>query len=449
MENYLTTLSQWIAKSTIDDIPDSVIEHSKLVLADTIGAIAGGSAELEINKLSKTLSDDGKVPIIGTSFKSTMENAAFLNGTAGTFLEMDEGNQYARGHPAIHVVPAILAWANAKPDTIDIKLFLKALIIGYEVGARVGMASKIRLKMHPHGTWGTIGAAVAIGVLNKASPEQIKNLINISSTLGLGTSRPTMLQGGTVRNVYSGVSNQMGILAWQLCQSGFTGEADGLSTIYGSVVSTEFNPKKMIEKLGERWEIARNYFKIHACCRYNHASLDCVETLLNQNAQEFDLIDKIEKIEVKSYFWAAELDDKEPKNVLAGKFSIPFAVASTIYHKNSKTSSFTIDKVKNSKIIDLAKKVEVEEDLEMTKLLPEKRPASVSVFFNDGKVLSHSTLTNRGDAEDPYNEEDIEQKFYEITERVWEKTKAEKIFKGTLDLSSTSDLKNLMHSLAV
>ena len=48
MENYLTTLSQWIAKSTIDDIPDSVIEHSKLVLADTIGAIAGGSAELEI-----------------------------------------------------------------------------------------------------------------------------------------------------------------------------------------------------------------------------------------------------------------------------------------------------------------------------------------------------------------------------------------------------------------
>ena len=176
MENYLTTLSQWIAKSTIDDIPDSVIEHSKLVLADTIGAIAGGSAELEINKLSKTLSDDGQVPIIGTSFKSTMENAAFLNGTAGTFLEMDEGNQYARGHPAIHVVPAILAWANAKPDTIDIKLFLKALIIGYEVGARVGMASKIRLKMHPHGTWGTIGAAVAIGVLNKASPEQIKNL---------------------------------------------------------------------------------------------------------------------------------------------------------------------------------------------------------------------------------------------------------------------------------
>ena len=142
------------------------------------------------------------------------------------------------------------------------------------------MASKIRLKMHPHGTWGTIGAAVAIGVLNKASPEQIKNLINISSTLGLGTSRPTMLQGGTVRNVYSGVSNQMGILAWQLCQSGFTGEADGLSTIYGSVVSTEFNPEKMIEKLGQRWEIARNYFKIHACCRYNHASLDCVETLL-------------------------------------------------------------------------------------------------------------------------------------------------------------------------
>ena len=58
----------------------------------------------------------------------------------------------------------------------------------------------------------------------------------------------------------------------------------------------------------------------------------------------------------------------------------------------------------------------------------------MSVFFKDGQ-FSHSTLTNRGDAEDPYNEEDIEQKFYEITERVWEKTKAEKVFKGTLNLS--------------
>ena len=30
------------------------------------------------------------------------------NGTAGTMLELDEGNQYARGHPGIHVVPAAL-----------------------------------------------------------------------------------------------------------------------------------------------------------------------------------------------------------------------------------------------------------------------------------------------------------------------------------------------------
>ena len=36
-------------------------------------------------------------------------------------------------------------------------LFRSAL--GYEVGARIGIASKLRPTMHPHGTWGTVGTA--------------------------------------------------------------------------------------------------------------------------------------------------------------------------------------------------------------------------------------------------------------------------------------------------
>jgi 2-methylcitrate dehydratase PrpD len=82
-------------------------------------------------------------------------------------LELDEGNQYARGHPAIHVVPALLAAPRG-----DGAALLVALALGYEMGARVGIASKLNVAMHPHGTWGTLGAAVGIAKLHGANAEE-------------------------------------------------------------------------------------------------------------------------------------------------------------------------------------------------------------------------------------------------------------------------------------
>ncbi|MFM8992105.1 MAG: MmgE/PrpD family protein, partial [Alphaproteobacteria bacterium] len=69
-------------------------------------------------------------------------SAAFLNGVAGTALELDEGNRFARGHPCIHVLPAaIVAAERAGASGRD---FLLALCLGYELGARIGAAASLR-----------------------------------------------------------------------------------------------------------------------------------------------------------------------------------------------------------------------------------------------------------------------------------------------------------------
>ena len=104
--------------------------------------------------------------------------------------------------------------------------------------------------------------------------EEFRETINVASTLGLGTSRQTMLQGGTVRNSFAGVSGQMAVMAWDMVKAGFNGEHDGLATIWGSVLSESRDPAALTEELGTRWEIPRNYFKRHSCCRYNHGALD-------------------------------------------------------------------------------------------------------------------------------------------------------------------------------
>ena len=112
MADYLATLADFIAEASFDDLPQDAVERGKLVLVDSIAAIAGGAAEPEMDALTRAMvaeSPTGPATVIGPGLKTEAAKAAFLNGTAGTFLEMDEGNQFARGHPGIHVVPAVLA----------------------------------------------------------------------------------------------------------------------------------------------------------------------------------------------------------------------------------------------------------------------------------------------------------------------------------------------------
>ena len=161
MESTVTKFANFIGKSADIEIPDATLHSAKLIVADCLGAIVGGMAEPEIRMLAESESEN-LFEILDKAKKVTDESISFLFGTAGTVLEMDEGHQFAKGHPGMHVFPALLAAARNKGFSGE--EFLRAFIIGYDVGARIGLASNLNPKMHPHGTWGGLGAAASQGL---------------------------------------------------------------------------------------------------------------------------------------------------------------------------------------------------------------------------------------------------------------------------------------------
>ncbi|OLT08848.1 hypothetical protein BJF90_12005 [Pseudonocardia sp. CNS-004] len=78
----------------------------------------------------------------GAGRTTTVEASAWLNAAALVRLELDEGNKYAKGHPAAHAFPAVLALAAEQrasgPDT------MAALLAAYEVASRFGRATSLR-----------------------------------------------------------------------------------------------------------------------------------------------------------------------------------------------------------------------------------------------------------------------------------------------------------------
>jgi 2-methylcitrate dehydratase PrpD len=445
-------LAKFCAETTFSQLDFQVVERTKLIISDTIGAILGGIVEPEVREFLKfragQKSKDRKVKIIGLNKWAEQSDASLIHGIAGTTLEMDEGNQFAKGHPAIHVLPALVSVVQSRllPQNISGQEFLNAFAIGYDVGARIGLASQLNPHMHPHGTWGVIGAASAIGVLLKFGHREHMQLMNISSSLTTASSRKTMLQGGTVRNVYAGLSNQMAHLAIDLIQSGFTGEVDGIGSIFGNVVSENLNDNLLLEKLGQRFEVMRNYFKLHACCRFNHAALDCLHDLMRDH-QELSNIEQISFIDVESYNLAAELNDPRPQNMLAAKFSVPFALATTLVNKNSQVLSFAGGALKNEKTMALSNKVSVKEISSMTEMLPEFRPAKVTIGMKSGKVFRHSVKTNKGDWQSPYSADELENKFHSLANRSLSQKKSKVLYDKLQNLERIADMRELFQSI--
>jgi len=439
----LGQVADFAANTVTVAIPDHVLSRTALILADCIGAMVGGAAEPDVVALQGRQIGSGPALLIGTDQTRPAGMAALLNGTAGTTLEMDEGNQFCKGHPGMHTVPAALAVAAG--SDVSGTDFLAAIAIGYDVGARVGIATQLRPSMHPHGTWGAICAASAVARLQGADAAQMRHAISLSASLGLSTSRRTMLEGGTVRNVFAGVSGQMGVLAGDMIASGYTGDHDGVTQVFGHVVSDTFDATAFAADLGTRWEVSRNYFKMHSCCRYNHAALDALATL-----RALHQIDDAEvaHVLVETYALAVELDDPAPKNVLAGKFSVPFAIATALVNGTTQVQSFTMPNVENPQILALAKKVKVVEDPAMTAMLPHKRPARVTVTLADGRRLQAATETNRGDWSDPYPAAEIREKYLSLTTRLWREDAAIRIWDQVMALADAPALDPLFLEMA-
>ena len=445
MRNPSRIFGKFLAETDSEQFPDAAMLAGKKIITDSIGVIIGGMAEPDIQALVLALGAEGKgnVPIFGTKFETSIEMASLIYGTAGTVLEMDEGHQFAKGHPGMHILPALISATYEK--TVSSQEFLRAFILGYDVSARIGLASSLNPNMHPHGTWGGIGAAAALGVLEGLGAEDMAEVLNIASSLTLATSRKTMLEGGTVRNVYTGYANQMAHLSLTLFKSGFNGEEDGIGSVFGDVVSSHFDHDLAFDALGERFEVCRNYFKLHACCRYNHAALDSLLHLMATHP-ELRNLEAIASIDVESYSLAAELSDPKPRNVLACKFSIPFAMATTLYHQSSDVLSFTEAARQNETIQNLASKVSITENKDMTAKLPDLRPATVKIKMADGVLFETGVETNRGDWQDPYPEKDLKDKFISLVSRIYTTEDAANIF-GQLMMLENHNLNDLLAAL--
>src|SRR5207244_8960670 len=216
---------------------------------------------------------------------------------------------------------------------------------------------------------------------------------------------------GAARKVAGGMSGFAGVLGPELALAGVGAQADAIEEAFGQLVGDGFRPEALTAELGQPWEIARNYFRLRACCNPIYSALDALEDILTDLRPDPA---SLERVDVATYRFAANMREPNPANYFAAKYSLPHAAAALVLRGNAGYHAFTDEAVRDPAIAAFRRRVTVREDPALSASVPRLKPARVTVTFTDGRQVTRLRESARGDFQDPYRDDEVRAKFREL-----------------------------------
>jgi len=390
----LREVGAFVADLAWADVPAEVRDRTRLVLTDVLGVTVAGARTPELQALTEAWDPPhGPCRLLGTDRGSGPDDAAWLNGTAMCALELDEGHKQAQGHPAAHVVPAVLAAVQASRHPVLGVEVLAAVLAGYEVAARFGRATRLRADLHTHGHWGAAGAGAAVARLRGLPPEGIAAAVDASTGLVHVTPWKVVLAGSFVRNLWAAGANVAGLIGARLA-AGQLAEVEGtVDHTLGVLGSLEVS--ELTSGLGRRWDVTGGYFKRHASCSYTHPAADAVLDLMAGSVRPED----VARVVVDTHRLAAPLAAVDVRTRVAAMFSLPYVVAVAAVRGRVAPDAFSPEARRDQRLLDLALRVEVRHDPALDARLPAERANRVTLLLADGRSLVAEVPNPVGDAD--------------------------------------------------
>ena len=180
LPNATRDLARFAVETQGSEIPVDVIERVKLSFLDGLGVCLHGSTLPWTRKVFEIVQEEGGKNVAslwGSGYRTSLTNAVLVNSTAGHAFEMDDIHTESIVHPNSLAVPAALALAEVDPSLSGSDI-VTALILGYEVGLRIGNAATTSLFLngfHPQGTSGAFVAAATAGRLLRLDASQMQH----------------------------------------------------------------------------------------------------------------------------------------------------------------------------------------------------------------------------------------------------------------------------------
>ena len=426
-------LADFAYNTSLDDLPDSIIDRTKLTIIDYFSAIIAGNTWGQLSPIIKKYvlecggRKDGSV--IGMIKKVPANMAALANGTISHSVELDDGHRFGTSHPGSVIISTVLAAAEKNKSSG--KEILMAIVVGYELMLRIATAinpSHMYRGFHSTGTCGTLGSSAAAGRIYMLNQEQLRYAISIGALQSAGLQE--MLHSNPmIKPLQVGKSAQSGIISAEIAKLGAKSPESIFEGDMGffKAMSDKIGFESITKNLGKQFEIEKTYFKFYPTCRHVHPVLDLAKKVIDTHEIE---VRSIEKIQIGTYNVAIRETGKNyhPKTTDEAMFSIPYAVSVMLYNKSFNYYDLT-NHLKNKAIHELTDKFEITGNKMLNESYPERRGAYMTIILDNGERIEEYEFLPIGEPETT-DEAMIKEKFFTITSEVMKITSVKRIIEG-------------------
>jgi len=369
----------------------------KQCLIDAAAAAVAGyessAAEIASRFALRGLGTGSVAPWFSESANVTPIGAAFVNSSAMSSLDIDDGNRAARGHLGAAVVPAASVFGSLNDVSAD--TFAHAILAGCEIGGRLGAAEAP--PFFASGRWAGVGAAVATGICLGFDREKLANAISLSihsaplvASAGVRKQMTGHIKEGVPFGLLSGVTSAL------LAELGYQGDPDAVESV------GIFDISRISRQSPAALAFQRTYFKRYTCCRLAHAPIDAAVAI---TVRERLAIEDIDRITVRTFRTTIELpNEAQPTSFESAQFSLPFAIAVALVKGTDGLLPLSIRTLESADVTALAKRVVLEHDPKLDALYPSTTPTTVQIDARNGKRYEEQRDTADGDPGRPFTD---------------------------------------------
>ena len=408
-------LADYAVKEQTRPLAPEVIHHAKRTLVDWYAALFPGSVIPPATILERALAEDldrGSATL-ASGRRATLRAAALINGAASHAAEVDDIYRDAGYHPGSPTIAAALAAAQA--HNVSGERLLRAIVVGYEVGTRIGEAvMPAHYKYwHTTGTVGSFGAAAAVATVLGCDARQFADALGTVGTFAAGLQQAFRSES-MVKPLHAGHAAEVGALAAMSAKQGLAGVHDILEgeVGFGAAMSRDCDWSKATRGLGSDYHITRMTIKNHCCCGHIFAPIDGALHLQQRHGLG---VEQIRRVSIASYAAGTDIvANYHASSALEARFSAPYVVANALVHGSVRLNAFSEERLRDPVTLDLMKRVVVTADPELSKGYPAQRAAHVEIETADGRVLKHFQATRKGDPDCQLSDAELNDKYNEL-----------------------------------
>jgi 2-methylcitrate dehydratase PrpD len=409
------TLASFAAQLDFDAIPTAVVERTVNLYVDWLGSALAGKGARPVETIARFARQagggqaDDPCEILINRTRTTPYFAAMVNGAASHFAEQDDVHNGSVFHPATVVFPVALALAQA--NRASGREFIAAAVAGYEVGIRIGeFLGRSHYKVfHTTGTAGTVAAAATAGRLLGLTPTQMLDAFGSAGTQASGLWE-FLRDAADSKQLHTAMAAANGLMSAQLAADGFKGATHILEGAQGMAagMSSDADPARLVDRLGNRWAIAETSFKYHAACRHTHPAADALLAVIQQHRLAPRDIAK-----VTAHVHQGAIDVLgavvTPRTVHQAKFNMGTVLGLVAYHGYAGVTEFE-QGFDADAIAAFRDKVEMAFDAEVDSAYPARWIGKVTVLTGDGRTLQGRVDEPKGDPGNTLSRDEIESK---------------------------------------